>query len=159
MVWLRGTGTDLQDTDWPGRQRANEVQAVEEEILDQATAARTIDELKAEIAILGRLESLAATVRRSGKDRKWRELAGLLSAIFTPATLAHHVTEELASYGTAPIPPPHSSPHQKLVVFTEHRDTLSYLETQVSTLLGRKEAVVIIHGGLGRSCPCGRHGR
>ena len=128
----------------------NEVQETEEQILDQATAARTIDELKAEIAILGRLESLAATVRRSGMDRKWRELAGLLSAIFTPAALAHHVTEELASYGTAPIPPPHSSPHQKLVVFTEHRDTLSYLETQVSTLLGRKEAVVIIHGGLGR---------
>jgi superfamily II DNA or RNA helicase len=56
----------------------NEVQAAEEEILDQATAARTIDELKAEIATLGRLESLALAVRRSGEDRKWRELASLL---------------------------------------------------------------------------------
>jgi hypothetical protein len=36
------------------------------------------------------------------------------------------------------------------VVFTEHRDTLSYLETHVSTLLGRKETMVIIHGGVGR---------
>ena len=37
----------------------NEVDAAEEEILDQATAARTLVELKAEIATLGRLESLA----------------------------------------------------------------------------------------------------
>ena len=37
----------------------HEMQAAEEEILDQATAARTIDELKAEIATLGRLEALA----------------------------------------------------------------------------------------------------
>jgi superfamily II DNA/RNA helicase len=37
---------------------------------------------------------------------------------------------------------------QKLVIFTEHRDTLSYLEQRVSTLLGRKEAIVSIHGGI-----------
>src|SRR5256712_1017575 len=30
------------------------------------------------------------------------------------------------------------------------RDTLSYLDTRVSTLLGRTEAVVTIHGGMGR---------
>ena len=27
--------------------------------------------------------------------------------------------------------------HQKLVIFTEHRDTLNYLERQISSLLGR----------------------
>jgi superfamily II DNA/RNA helicase len=36
------------------------------------------------------------------------------------------------------------------VIFTEHRDTLNYLEQRISTLLGRQEAVVIIHGGIGR---------
>jgi superfamily II DNA/RNA helicase len=36
------------------------------------------------------------------------------------------------------------------VIFTEHRDTLSYLEQRISTLLGPKEAVVCIHGGMGR---------
>jgi hypothetical protein len=128
----------------------NEVEAAEEEILDQATAARTIGELKAEIATLGRLESLASAVRRGGEDRKWRELAGLLGEIFTPAAIVNHVAEELVSYGAKDIPPPTSSPRQKLVVFTEHRDTLSYLDTRVSTLLGRKEAVVVIHGGMGR---------
>ena len=46
----------------------------------------------------------------------------------------------------------HSHPpsRPKLVIFTEHRDTLSYLEQRISTLLGRKEAVVCIHGGMGR---------
>jgi superfamily II DNA or RNA helicase len=123
----------------------NEVQAAEEEILDQATAARTIEELKAEIATLGRLESLAHAVRRSGEDRKWRELAGLLGEIFTAPASPN------AKPAVAPaIPPPKPSPHQKLVVFTEHRDTLSYLEARVSTLLGRKDAVVVIHGGMGR---------
>src|SRR5438094_7853655 len=66
----------------------NEVEAAEEEILDQATAARTIEELKAEIATLGRLESLAHAVRRSGEDRKWRELAGLLGEIFTAKAIS-----------------------------------------------------------------------
>src|ERR1019366_3522977 len=128
----------------------NEVQAVEEEILDQATAARTIDELKAEIATLGRLESLALAVRRSGKDRKWKELASLLGEIFTPPTNATHAPDEDSAISASTIPRPKPSPLQKLVVFTEHRDTLSYLEKNVTTLLGRAEAVVVIHGGMGR---------
>jgi superfamily II DNA or RNA helicase len=123
----------------------NEVEAVEEEILDQATAARTIDELKAEIATLGRLEALAHAVRRSGEDRKWRELASLLGEIFTTAAMPNDTPGAASS-----IPPPKPSPRQKLVVFTEHRDTLSYLETRVTTMLGRKDAVVVIHGGMGR---------
>lgn len=123
----------------------NEVEAVEEEILDQATAARTIGELKAEISTLGRLEALALAVRRSGEDRKWRELASLLGEIFSSVAGPHGTAAEVSK-----IPPPIPSPRQKLVVFTEHRDTLSYLETRVTTLLGRKDAVVVIHGGMGR---------
>ena len=41
------------------------------------------------------------------------------------------------------------SPHQKLVIFTEHRATLNYLHQRITTLLGRQEAVVMIHGGIG----------
>ena len=59
-----------------------EVQATEDEILDRATAARSITELKAEIETLKRLESLALGVRRSGADTKWRELASLLNELF-----------------------------------------------------------------------------
>jgi len=128
----------------------NEVEAAEEEILDQATAARSIAELKIEIGTLKHLESLALEVRRSGKDTKWRELASLLSEIFTSAAIANRVKESSPPYGSGEIAPPKPSLHQKLVLFTEHRDTLNYLEGRITTLLGRKDAVVMIHGGMGR---------
>lgn len=129
----------------------NEVENTEEEILDQATAASTITELKAEIHTLNRLESMALSLRRSGEDKKWQELASLLSEIFTPASIASKTSEsDPPPYGSGKIPPPVSSPHQKLVIFTEHRDTLNYLETRIIRLLGREDAVVIIHGGIGR---------
>ena len=92
------------------------------------TAARTIDEHKAEIETLRRLENLALTVRRSGEDCKWRELANLLSEIFTPAAIANHLADGPASYKTDNTPKP--SPRQKIVIFTEHRDTLNYLEKE-----------------------------
>jgi len=128
----------------------DEVQAAEDEILDQATAARSITELKAEIETLKILESLALGVRRSGTDTKWRELASLLDEVFTTTSTADYVGEPSTPYGAGEIPRPKPSPHQKLVLFTEHRDTLNYLETRITTLLGRKEAVVMIHGGVGR---------
>jgi SNF2 family DNA or RNA helicase len=134
----------------------NEVEAVEEGILDQATAARSIAELQIEIETLKGLEAQALAVRRSGRDTKWLELASLLSEIFTPAAIAavpgagHQVSERDAPYGAGKIPPPTPSPQQKLVIFTEHRDTLNYLEQRITTLLGRRESIVIIHGGVGR---------
>ncbi len=127
-----------------------EIEAAETEILDQATAAQTIDELKAEIGTLKRLEGLAQAVRRDGADRKWTELANLLSEVFTPAALAGQVSEEEATYGENETPKPKPSPKQKLVIFTEHKDTLYYLENRTRTILGRPEAVVVIHGSMGR---------
>src|ERR1700726_3399442 len=103
----------------------NEGEAAEEQILDQATAARTITELKAEIDTLKQLEGLALAVRRSGTDRKWIELANLLSEIFTPATITSGLSEESAAADTAAANLPKASASQKLVIFTEHRDTLS----------------------------------
>jgi SNF2 family DNA or RNA helicase len=128
----------------------NEVEAAEEEILDQATAARTIAELKAEIETLHRLESLALTVRRSGEDKKWRELASLFGEIFTPAVSREGMEDNAVAGGEAESRVPVASPLQKLVIFTEHRDTLNYLVQRITTLLGRNEAVVCIHGGMGR---------
>jgi SNF2 family DNA or RNA helicase len=127
----------------------NEVEAAEQAVLDQATAASTISELKLEIETLVRLETLAAEVRRSGQDTKWRELSHLLGAIFTPASLGG-VAETSVPYGAGAVAPPVPSPRQKLIVFTEHRDTLSYLERQIGSLLGRPQALEIIHGSMGR---------
>ena len=128
----------------------NEVKAAEEEILDQATAARSIAELRAEIETLKGLESLALGVRRSGTDTKWRELSTLLGEIFTTAAISNRLAEPITPFGAGEIPRHTPSLHQKLVIFTEHRDTLNYLENRITTLLGRKEAVVMIHGGMGR---------
>ena len=127
-----------------------EAEVVEDEILDQATAAGSIAELKAEIKTLTELEALALAVRHSGTDTKWCELATLLNEVFNNRQGSIYVPEPRVVPGIAPVPPPVASPHQKLIVFTEHRDTLSYLHDRAATLLGRKEAVVIIHGGMGR---------
>jgi len=96
------------------------------------------------------LESLALGVRNSGTDTKWRELASLLREIFTIGAGADRGVAPAIPEGADNIPPPKPSPHQKLVLFTEHRDTLNYLEARITTLLGRKVAVVIIHGSMGR---------
>ena len=107
-----------------------EVEQTEERVVDLASAARTITELEKEIDALGALESVAEQVRRSGRDRKWEELAGLLQ----------DRAEMFDEHGN----------RRKLVIFTEHRDTLTYLQQRLTTLLGRPEAIVTIHGGIGR---------
>ena len=138
---------DIEDLDdAPG----HEVEATETRILDQATAARSITELKAEIDTLKMLESRALDVRRRGGDAKWRELASLLSEVFTTSGIAGRIGEPTAPYSGGEIPRPVSSPTQKLVLFTEHRDTLHYLLDRITTLLGRAESIVVIHGGMAR---------
>ncbi len=107
-----------------------EVEAAEEQLVDQASAAQTIAELEAEITTLKDLEELALRVRRSNTDRKWEELSRLLQ----------DQPEMFDARGH----------RRKLVLFTEHRDTLCYLAERIRTLLGRAEAVVTIHGGMGR---------
>ena len=107
-----------------------EVEQTEERIVDEATAAKTIAELEIEIRQLVHLEALALQVRRSQRDKKWEELSNLLQ----------NNPEMFDATGH----------RRKMVIFTEHRDTLNYLTDRISTLLGKPEAVVCIHGGLGR---------
>src|SRR5580704_8044623 len=117
------SGMDVDDVEDLEDAPENEVADAEEKILDEATAAGTIVELKAEIETLKRLEAMALAVRRSSTDTKWRELASILSEIFTPTTLTSNLAIPLGaekSAGKLPIVP---SPREKLVVFTEHRDT------------------------------------
>ena len=158
IVVLAALSLDAEDVDDLEDAPDNEVEAAEEEILDQATASRSMAELRAEIETLKALEALALAVRRSGSDTKWRELASLLDEIFSIGHTDPHAVEPAAPYAVEPAAPhgtgsiagPTASPHQKLVIFTEHRDTLNYLASRITTLLGRKDAVVVIHGGIGR---------
>ena len=108
----------------------DEVAAIEAELVDHATAAKTVAQLADEIAILRELEGRAQRVLRSGKDSKWLQLLHLLQD--TPALKN--------ADGTA----------RKLVIFTEHRDTLDYLIDKLNTVIGRPEGVVTIHGGTRR---------
>jgi SNF2 family DNA or RNA helicase len=142
---------DLEEEDFEDLEEApdNELQAAEEQILDQATAARTIAELKTEIETLKRLEGFALAVRRGGADTKWRELASLLGEIFTSQAIVN-TTDTGNGHSVASVPLKVASPSQKLVIFTEHRDTLNYLERRIATLLGHTGSVRIIHGGMGR---------
>ena len=138
---------DLEDL---GDAPVDEFEAVEEQIMDQATAAGSIEELKAEIGTLKILQAHAQKVRQSGADTKWQELSNLLVEIFTLAGVANRIGEPNYPYGAGKIPKPKSSARQKLVIFTEHKDTLSYLHKRITTFQGRTESVVVIHGGIGR---------
>lgn len=101
-----------------------EMEEAEERVVDLATAALTIAELAAEIEILKGLEKQAAGVLRSGNDAKWVALAGALDGITKDG----------------------SGKRRKLIIFTEHRDTLRYLEEKLVSYYGCEEAVVTVHG-------------
>jgi superfamily II DNA or RNA helicase len=109
---------------------AEEQEQLEEQLVDQATAAQTIEELEEEVRILGDLVERARAVVSSGKDRKWEELSKILQ--FDPHT--RDADGRL----------------RKLIVFTEHRATLNYLHQRIGDVLGNHEAVVTIHGGTHR---------
>jgi SNF2 family DNA or RNA helicase len=115
---------------------ADDIEQTEEEVVDRASAARTIAELEAELETLKRLEALALQVRRSDLDKKWEELSNLLQG--------KSQTEAVAELFDV------QGHRRKLIIFTEHRDTLNYLTTKIRALLGRSEAVINIHGGVAR---------
>jgi SNF2 family DNA or RNA helicase len=101
-----------------------------EEVIDLATAARTVEELQVEIAVLKDLVKLARKVRHLDIDKKWTELSSLLQ-------------DNLLRGGE-------DGQLHKIIIFTEHKDTLRYLEEKIRNLVGRDEAVVTIHGGTKR---------
>lgn len=102
----------------------------EEDVTDSASAAATVQELEAEIASLKHLEDKANAVRMSGRDRKWEELSSLLQ-------------DNENMFGE-------DGEREKLIVFTEHKDTLQYLAEKITSLLGDEGAVLTIKGGMNR---------
>jgi SNF2 family DNA or RNA helicase len=107
----QGPILDKEDVDDLEDAPDGELEATEEQVVDQATAARSIEELRIEIETLKRLEGMALSIRRSGEDKKWRELATLLGEIFTPAEIANGFADEPAH--PVPVPPkPTPSPQE-----------------------------------------------
>src|SRR5439155_243734 len=83
--------------------KAEEQEKLEETLVDQATAARTIAELEQEIILLRGLEHQARAVVASGQDRKWDELSRILQ--------------------NDPAMRDAGGRLRKLILFSEHRDT------------------------------------
>jgi len=132
---LNGTYVDQEPTvDLEGLDaddfNAEEVEELEEELLDAATAAQTVEELNAELIELEALTKVAKQVRDAGTDRKWTELSTILQD--------NALTTDRNGWP------------RKFIIFTEHRDTLHYLEARISSLLGKPQAVKAIHGGVRR---------
>lgn len=109
---------------------AEEIEEIEEELLDAATAAQTVEELNSELIELAGLAKVAKQVRDLGTDRKWTELSTILQD--------NALTTDKNGWP------------RKFIVFTEHRDTLGYLQARISSLLGKPDAVRAIHGGVRR---------
>lgn len=106
-----------------------EREELEQRLVDHATAAATIDELEIEIQRIRQLEELARAVVRSGQDAKWTQLNSILDD---------------------PLMVDENGHRRKLVIFSEFKDTLSYLSRRIRDRLGRDEAVVEIHGSVRR---------
>jgi superfamily II DNA or RNA helicase len=115
---------DLED------EAAEDAEAAEELVVDQATAAATLAELEAEIVILRDLEQRALRLKLSGLDAKWRQLEAILDEpiMLNPAT----------------------GMRRKLLIFTEPKDTLEYLQQKIAGRTGEPASVVVIHGGIAR---------
>src|SRR4030095_14441868 len=89
--------------------------------------ARTIAELEDEIDSLIGLEKRAKDVVASGQDRKWDELSRILQR-----------NPEMHDAGGR---------LRKIIIFSEHRDTLNYLHAKIAGVLGSAESIITIHGG------------
>jgi superfamily II DNA or RNA helicase len=109
---------------------ADEQETLEESLVDDASAAKSVAELESEILILTDLENRAKEVVLSGQDRKWDELSKLLQ----------NNPEMHDADGR----------QRKIIIFSEHRDTLNYLHAKIAGVLGSQDAVVVIHGGTKR---------
>lgn len=103
-------------------------ESAQETLVDAASAARTVAELETEIMVLDGLVEVAAEVRAMETDSKWTKLRALLE-------------EDDLTRDDAGNP-------RKIIIFSEHRDTLRYLTERIRALPGRADGVVEIHGGL-----------
>ncbi|GHU44762.1 helicase [Betaproteobacteria bacterium] len=124
---LNGVPEDIWESE--DAMSSEDYEKFESTVVDHATAARTIQELEAEISTLAELEEQARKIVHSGQDRKWEQLSNLLQS---------------------PTMRDESGRQRKIIIFTEHRDTLTYLETKICGLIGNEDAVTMIHGGIKR---------
>jgi superfamily II DNA or RNA helicase len=118
---------DLEDVD---ELTDEEREALEDKAIAGATSARTSAELETEIAVLERLLVKSTAVKSSPSYAKWDALRDILDD-----------NDEMRDDTGA---------RRKVIIFTEHKDTLNDLVARLTQHLGRDDAVITIHGGTKR---------
>jgi len=122
-------GTDLEDIDLE-ELTDEERELLEDTAVSAATAAVTVEELEFEISVLTGLVEQARLIRTSPSYSKWDRLRETLDD-------NEHMRDD-------------SGVRRKVIIFTEHKDTLDDLTDRLRAHLGRDDAVVVIHGGVRR---------
>jgi superfamily II DNA or RNA helicase len=109
---------------------AEELEALEEELVSTSSTAERLSQLREEVDLLKELESEAEVVWKSRTDYKWTKLKEVLQQ-------DQNLRRPDGSY-------------RKLIIFTEHKDTLNYLVSRIKDVFGRDDCVVSIFGGTRR---------
>lgn len=113
--------------DDPDEMSSARAETYQDEVVNVATNARTLAELQTEILVLDGLVAKAEAVHTARVDAKWEALAELL------------MSEDMYEA---------DGQRRKIIVFSENRDTLDYLEDRLAELLGRTVDVQVIHGAM-----------
>lgn len=114
-------------TEDPDEMTSARAETYQDEVVNVATNARTLAELEAEILVLDRLVDKAEAVHEARVDAKWEALAELLTSD--------------AMYDE-------ERRRRKIIIFSENRDTLDYLEDRLAQLLAKTVDVQVIHGAM-----------
>ena len=122
-------GDNVEDIDDEDDFGDEDIQSDQELASEMATTAETIGQLEQEVETLGNLVQQAFDVLEYGNDTKWQKLQEILNDEVM-----------LESDGT----------QRKLIIFTEARDTLTYLRQKIAEHIGSEDAVAVIHGGVDR---------
>lgn len=115
---------DLDEDDY----LSEELNNLEDLLQDYVSASQSKSELEKEIATLKKLENLAFELRLSGEDYKWKELSNLLQE-------NDYMIKK-------------DEEKEKLIIFTEYKDTLVYLKEKIISLFGTDEGIISIQGGM-----------
>ena len=114
-------------SDDPDEMSSVRAETYQDEVVNVATNARTLAELETEILVLDGLVAKADAVHGARVDAKWEALAELLMS-----------ADMYESDGQ----------RRKIIVFSENRDTLDYLENRLAELLAKTVDVQVIHGAM-----------
>lgn len=123
---------DVDVPDWDDLEDLTdeEREALEDRAVAGTTASRTPEELETEISVLDRLLVQSGKVKASPTYAKWNALRETLDD-----------SDEMRDDTGA---------RRKVIIFTEHKDTLDDLVSRLTQHLGRADAVITIHGGTKR---------